>query len=551
MQKRKYFNKPQIRSMMISAPFEVLVAGRGTGKTIGVLATKSAQKYLKTMPRGTGAIINATFTQAYTRTLKELIRGWQNLGYIMDHHFIVGKRPSDKWIKQWRWKGPFAPPIEYKHFVVWYNGAVAQLISQERPGSANGTSLDWLLGDEIKLLNHEKLTTEIFPANRGIVPDFAGNPYHHGWTFTTDMPVGSNARWILDYADKMDQSRLQEIMDCLKVQYDLKVLHKKTRAASDRYRIEKLIEDIQLELTDLRQGFLYYHEASTLDNIHALGIDYINQQLRDTSIFQFETQILNLKPLRLEDGFYPDFDEEYHGYFSEDSSYFDNAEIDHTNPELDCRKDKDLKPNLPLHISLDYNRRIHPLEVAQVDEADKEIRAINGMQVLYPLKLKDIIKEFNRYYKPHKANKSLVYYWFDHTAVGDQHETRICDDVVNGLRKEGWTVVPMYLGNSGVTATHEARYRMWGKLLTEDGSYPYKFRINRENCNKTILSIQQAPAEKRKDGFGKNKKSEQDPKFPADESTHHSEALDLLLWGILESKIPFSTTTETKDRIIM
>ena len=112
-----------------------------------------------------------------------------------------------------------------------------------------------------------------------------------------------------------------------------------------------------------------------------------------------------------------------------------------------------------------YNRRIHPLEVAQVDEADKEIRAINGMQVLYPLKLKDIIKEFNRYYKPHKANKSLVYYWFDHTAVGDQHETRICDDVVNGLRKEGWTVVPMYLGNSGVTATHEALFAAVGSAV--------------------------------------------------------------------------------------
>jgi len=35
----------------------------------------------------------------------------------------------------------------------------------------------------------------------------------------------------------------------------------------------KQITVIDSELNDLRKGLLYYHEASTLDNIHALGID--------------------------------------------------------------------------------------------------------------------------------------------------------------------------------------------------------------------------------------------------------------------------------------
>ena len=544
---QQHFNVPQLRSIEVGAPVEIVVAGRGTGKTTRILAHKSAQPYFGTMPRGTHAIINATFTQAYTRTLKELIRGWQSLGYEYEHHFIVGKRPPEKWIKQWNWKGPFAPPLDYKHFICWWNGAVGQLISQDRVGSSNGISIDSIIGDEVKLLNYEKLTTELMPANRGIIPDFANNPYHHGITFTTDMPVATGSRWILDYADKMDKTKINYMFKLIAAKYKLKQEIKKT-AGNYRKQKEKILNLILEEMQDLRKGLLYYHEASTLDNIHSLGIEYIRDQLRDSSIFQFETQILNIRPLRLEDGFYPDFDEDYHGYFAEDTSYFDNISIEFTDPQFDCRKDIDLLPSMPLHISLDYNRRIHPLEVVQ-DYPD-EIRVLHGMQVLYPEKLRDIIKKFIRYYKPHQATCNIVYYWFDHTATGDQHETRMCDDVINPLIAAGWNVQPMYVGNSGNTATHEARYRMWGKLLTEDGTYPKKFRINRENCNKTILSIQQAGAERKHNGFGKNKKPEHDPNTPADEATHHSEALDFIVWGLLESGLVNSNNNTVGSSII-
>jgi hypothetical protein len=540
MKKQQHFNIPQLRSMTIAAPIEMAVMGRGTGKTTGLLSVKSANCYLGTMPRSTGLILNATYTQAYTRTLKELIRGWQMLGYHMDHHFVVCKRPSEKWIKQWKWLGPFAPPLDYKHTISWWNGAIYQVVSQDRPGSTNGMSIDHFIGDEAKLLNHDKLMHETMPANRGLILDFAGNPYHHGYTLTTDMPIGTAGRWILEYAEKMNKQKVNELLELITAEYQVKYFIKKSKGTEKKKWIDQL-SMLHEEMKEVRIGLLYYHEASTLDNIHALGVEYIKQQLRDTPLFLFEIQILNLRPLRLEDGFYPDFDEEYHGYFSENESYFDNANIDVTNAVLDCRKDKDLNPDLPLHISLDYNRRIHPLEVVQ--KYPDEIRHIHGMDVLYPLKLKDIIIKFTEYYKPHK--KKFVYFWYDHTAVSDQHETRQCDDVVRGLRKAGWIVKEMYIGNSGTGATHKLRYEMWGHLLTEDGHYKEKFRTNRENCNKCILSIQQAEATQSKDGFAKNKKPEQDPKFPADEATHHTEALDIVVWGLLESGLKYSNTLST------
>jgi hypothetical protein len=544
MNKQEHFNKPQLRSMMIDAPNEIAIMGRALGKTTKILARKTAQKYFGTMPRGTHVILCSTFTQAYTRTLKELIRGWIAMGYRMDHHFLVGTKPTEKWKKKWRWEGPYAPPLDYKYFVSWWNGAVGQIISQERVGSSNGMSIDSISGDEAKLLNQEKFDTELMPANRGIIPAFNNNPYHHGVTLTTDMPIGTGGRWLLDQVDQMDKKVINDIWALQTVKFKLKNDFLPKAGKGGKNEILKQIAIIDDELNDLRKGLLYYHEGSTIDNIHALGAEYIKRQLTKTSQFLFDTQILNIRPLRLEDGFYPDFDENYHGYFSENESYFDNTTIDPMDATLDCRKDADCNTDAPLHIAIDYNRRIHPLVVGQ--DTGKEIRILNGLHALYPQKLKEAIILFNEYYKTHK--RRLVYYWYDHTAVGGENETAKCDDVMDALKKAGWVVIPMYTNKA---PGHETKYRMYGHLLSEDGHYNKSIRINRENCDKLVLSIGLAAAEQRKDGFGKDKKTEHDPKFPAEESTHYSDALDMMVYGMLESKIDYKIESKGYDTILM
>lgn len=229
----------------------------------------------------------------------------------------------------------------------------------------------------------------------------------------------------------------------------------------------------------------------------------------------------------MEDGFYPDLDEHKHGYFAEDPDYFDNQEYDPLATDFDSRKDRDCNPKASLHIALDYNRRIHPLVVCQ--DNGTEIRAIKGLHSLYPQKLKDVLYKFIDYYKFHK--EKVVYYWYDHTAVGGENETAKCEDVINILQDADWTVIPMYIGKA---PGHETKFRMWGRFLTEDDYYQRVFRANRENCDKLLTSMGLAEAEQRKDGFGKDKKSEHDPNFPADESTHYSDAIDQIVYGMLE-----------------
>lgn len=544
MKKQLHFNKPQLRSMMIAAPVEIAVMGRGTGKSEGILAPKSANKYFGTMPRGTGVVLAATYNQALTRTLPALVAGWERIGYINNVHYMVGKKPPEKWIKQWKWKGPYRPPFNYQYFISWWNGAGAHIVSQDRQGSSNGITIDWIIGDEAKLLNADKYRTELLPANRGLIPEFANNPYHHGITLTTDMPVGTAGRWILEYATKMDREKINEIWKIQVARYQLRHLLNKPAKDVFKRELSKQIAVLDDELNDLRKDLLYYHEASTLENIHALGIEYIKQQLRDTTPFQFDTQILNLRPLKLEDGFYPDFDEEVHGYFANDISYLETFDYDFSRiGEIDCRRDSDLDLDKPLHAALDYNRRIHPMTVGQV--YTDEIRMLKGIHAMFPGKLKEVLEMFNVYYKPHR-NK-MIYYWYDHTAVGDQHESRICDDVINTLTNYGWVVVPQYIGKA---PNHEVKYRMWGNLLSENGYYKKRFRVNRENCDKYILSMYQAQAELTKDGFGKDKKTEKDANFPADESTHYSDSGDTLVYGVLESDLGFANEVVNESMIL-
>lgn len=537
---KQHLNNAQIRSGLIFAPEEWAIWSRGTGKTTGLLAPKSA-RYLDMMPRCTGVFVAATFQQLLTRTLKPTVAGWERMGYKRGVHFLVGEKPTKKWIDTWRWKGPYQPPFDYSHFITWWNGAGIQMISQDRVGSSNGVSIDFIMGDEAKLLNEKRLKEELFPANRGIYKELADNPHHHGKTFITDMPVGTAGRWILDQVKKMDPERLESICTVLiklqEYRTQLATCNNKTISAK---LAAKIAQGNQL-LNILRKNFVYYHESNIFDNIDAVGIDYVKEELRSLSKFQFSTAILNLKPYKLEDGFYPKLIEEYHGYFSYEYNHFHQVgyDFDLLDQYNDSRKDGDIEHDEPLHIAGDYNRRIWPIVTGQPHNTNepgvKELRILSGHHVLGPKSLDDAIEHWCNYYRYHRRKE--VYFWFDHTAIGETRNVTVKDDICSGLRKRGWIVHEMYIGQQ---PDQETRYLVLNDILEENGKYPWIIRYNRDNCKYLGLSLFQAQAKEKGKGFGKDKSTEHDPNFPAEESTHYTDAFDTLVWGITISELPYT-----------
>jgi hypothetical protein len=523
-----HFNMPQLISAIVDAPFETAIFGRGTGKTEGLIASKSAKR-LDTMPRCCQVFVAATFQQLLTRTLPPVIKGWAKLGYRLGVHYLIGQKPPEKWRRMWKWEGPYQPPLKFDYVVSWWNGAIIQMISQDNIGSSNGLSIDGIFGDEAKLLKHDRLKDELFPANRGLIAAFTDNPHHHGITFTSDMPVGTSGRWLLEQEKEMDVQRINQILKLQgKIQEQLTLLDhaKKT----DMRGVISFIAEIEQALNYLRNDLVFYHEASTLDNLDGLGVKFIRQLMRDLDPFTFSTTILNRKPRRLEDGFYPDLNEEKHGYFAYDYHKFENVGYDFDALAVGAEVDADYNNNKPLHIGVDNNKSLTPMVVAQ-RPAKYEIRLINSFYSEYPEKMKHTVDQFCSYYENHK--RKVVYFWYDHTLIQETgHSGSVATEIIKQLRKNDWIVIERYTGQA---LGHEVRYKMYGHLLTEDGYYRHYFRMNRDRCSNVFQSMYQTAAMRTKNGFGKDKSPERDPKFPQLEAPHFGEAVDMLVDGILES----------------
>jgi hypothetical protein len=103
------------------------------------------------------------------------------------------------------------------------------------------------------------------------------------------------------------------------------------------------------------------------------------------------------------------------------------------------------------------------------------------------------------------------------------------------IRKGGWIVKPVYIGH---TPSPKARYEMWGELLRGEHGRFRRVRFNRGNCNFLIESMRGAKLKKGtgKEDYVKNKDDERNQGLDQRTTTHHSDGIDTLLWGVCENR---------------
>ena len=150
MANQVYFNKPQRLTQLIGANISVIVAGRRTGKTDSI-AAPFVLRNMQRMPGSTGGIVVPTFKHGLTNTLPGLLAAWKRWGYIRGVHYVIGRKPPKTFAR------PITEPADYEHVVSFYNGSCAIIVSQDRPGSSNSLTLSWLLIDEAKFIDYNKL----------------------------------------------------------------------------------------------------------------------------------------------------------------------------------------------------------------------------------------------------------------------------------------------------------------------------------------------------------------------------------------------------------
>lgn len=531
-----WLNNPQLKSRIIGAKEEYGVWGRATGKTQGPIAHRTSHA-ANLMPRGATGLVGTTYLQLLDRTLPPLIKAWEKLGYEQNIHFWVRRYPP----KNLGIPTAIYPALTPEHAIFWFNGHVFHLISQDRPGLANGKNLDAIVCDEARFLNHERYMDDIAPTNRGNREIFGHLAEHHMVTMFTDMPTNPKGKWIFEKADQVDHQKIKQIVT-LQLEYNIIELEFKNPSTSTSRKIylNRKLKEYAHVLNELRKDSVWYSEASSLDNIKILGKEQIKQWRREMLRPVFEASILNKRVIHTENGFYNLLDTDHHCYDDFDYDYIEvlGAAIPAPNTLNTCRKDRDLIKGKPLEIGMDYNAAINSLVVGQ--DTEKFFKIIKSMFVTAKEKkiLPDLIDDFCAYYQPHNCHE--VFYYYDHTAVGTD-STRLkslADIVMDQFKKNGWKVHGRYIGQQ---PRHDTRYRMWQSVLRESDSKFKPVKFNRVNAISVLTSMQLTGVRIGKNGFEKDKRPEANKLIPPQNAPHLGDGLDTLYVGKFKNDYGYQT----------
>ena len=512
--KSVYFNTPQRLTQLIGANTTVIVAGRRTGKTDSI-ASPFVLRNMQRMPGSTGGIVVPTFKHGLTNTLPGLFAAWKRWGFINGIHYVVGRRPPKSFAK------PIIEPSDYEHVISFYNGSCAIIISQDRPGSSNSLTLSWILVDEAKFVDYERLKDETLPANGGIKSHFGHHSCNHSMMILSDMPQTQKGSWFLHYEDKMDKELIATIEGTV---YEIWRTKERIRALNAKGvavppYLKSYLRRLDTNLNKMRSVAVYYKEYSSIENLQLLGENYIKQMKRDLTPKTFQTSILCQRIGIAKDGFYSSM-KESHKYNASDFAYLDSLGYDFNPNLLDCRADADVNPHAPICIGMDYNANINWIVAGQPN--GRRLNIIKSFYVKFERKIPALIEEFCRYYANHQ-NKMVVYY-YDTTALGANYAVNEQDFhwvVCHEFERHGWQVEDVYLGNP---MRHDEKY-----LLINQG-FADKQRLmpffNRQNNDDLILAVQSAGVTRGRNGFRKDKGGEKLAETEEDLLQHRTDGTD-------------------------
>lgn len=517
-----YLNDAQQYLLLMSPRDLIAVCGRGFGK--GVIQAERVKNSFQMMPRSVGGFVAPSVKRALTNILPSLITHWERWGYKRDVHYTIGHAPA----RAWKWEKPYIPPQNWENTVSFYNGSVMQIISQDRSGTSNSLSLDWLNIDEAKFIDFEQLKNETFQANRGQEMFFGKCHLHHGMTVTSDMPLTKAGSWFLKYEHDMDPQLVRIIQGLVYRRWELEQRIKSGDGSHDY--LTKELRFIEANLSQLRKRCLLYKEYTTIENLQVLGKQYIQQMKRDLPPLTFATSIMCRRIGIATDGFYGGM-KESNKYTAPDVAYLDNMEYDFNKlGKQDSRMDADIDPNKPLVIAFDANANINWMVVGQLGENEKHrpvLRIVKSFYTKYERKIPELLDDFNEYFAYHRMRKLVFYY--DSTFVGNNYALQNDDFhhyICSHLRRLAWQVKDKYIGNP---MGHIEKQLLITRMF--QGKARYQIFINKDNNEDLLVSIQSAGVYNgKKDKRGEKLAETEEDKLEG--RTDGSDAFDTVCIGV-------------------
>ena len=149
-----------------------------------------------------------------------------------------------------------------------------------------------------------------------------------------------------------------------------------------------------------------------------------------------------------------------------------------------------------------------------------------------------MVQKFLEYYKVFTQKNTILF--FDrqgNNKTGLTVETR-AEMLTAQLNLAGWTVDSMSRG--GANPLHSFRRLLWETVLKEDDRRLVKFRVNKYNCSKLLISMQNTQTKARGNDITKNKSSEgQNSGVHPTEASDAGDAIDHILLGICADDFKF------------
>lgn len=515
---KEYFNDPQLYSLAMNTRDEVIVAGRGMGK--GAIQAGRLMTNFQGMPGSMGGFVSPSVKRCLTNILPSMLIHLERWGFKRDLHYVVGKRP---W-KALHWKSPIFTPANWENTISFYNGSVCNIISQDRAGTSNSMSLDYIIIDEAKFINFEQLKDETFQANRGNEQYFHNFPLHHGMTITSDMPVTKKGSWFLSYKDDMDKELVEAIEGLVYAKWRAKRQRKAMPSQADA--IQKKIDRIDAKLSFLRSKCLLYKEYTSIQNLALLSEEFIRRAKRDLPPLTFATSIMCKRIEISTDGFYGGMREDVNLYTAPNENMLNLEALNDGAIPNDCRQDSDLDAQLPLIIAFDANANINWLVCGQVGK-DGKLRVLKSFFVKYERKIPELLDDFNDYYRYHRRRQVVFYY--DATFVGNSygtHSEAFYRMIITGLRRKGWNVKSKYIGKP---MNHILKNDLINRMFR--GRAHHLVLINRDNNPDLLISITSAGVKNgQKDKSGEKLAETEEDKLES--RTDGSDAFDTLCIGV-------------------
>jgi hypothetical protein len=160
-------------------------------------------------------------------------------------------------------------------------------------------------------------------------------------------------------------------------------------------------------------------------------------------------------------------------------------------------------------------------------------------------KLEALMRDWCKYYAPHRKRNKTVTYFYDATAkfraYASEQQKDFKDIVIEQLQNNGWIVNAV---DMGTPMEHQAKFQDINEGLSEAGRLSVRF--NEENNQDLIVAMEHAGVSVGMGGFKKDKGGEKLPETetdPLELRTDGTDAWDSLYLGCLYWRSPMGYMT--------